>query len=173
MNRVVLGIVDTPTQAEVTLRRLGELGFSASRISVLYPDRHGDHDFAFEAHTKLPEGALLGVGLGGAIGAMVGIALGIAGVVPELAALAQTGPLLTALAGAAIGALLLGLVGAIVGATLPEIEAKHYEGKVRIGTILVGVHANGREQVRRAREALRSVAASDVHATSEAALPLS
>jgi hypothetical protein len=63
------------------------------------------------------------------------------------------------------------LVGAIAGAAVPEIEAKHYTGKLVKGTILVGVHVAARDEVRRAREVLRSVAASDIVSTGEAALP--
>ena len=173
MKRVVMGIVDTPAHADITIRLLTERGFSPREVSVLYPDRHGEHDFAFEAGSKAPEGALAGVALGAMIGAVIGIALGIAGAIPELATLVQTGPLLTALGGAAIGAFVLGLVGAAFGRTLPEVQAKHYEGKVRVGTILIGVHTRSRDELRRARETLRDVAASDVHSMGEAALPLS
>lgn len=173
MKRVVMGIVDTPVFADVTVRRLVALGFEPRDVSVLYPDRHGDHDFGFEAKTKAPEGALIGIGFGAILGAMVGLAIGLAGLVPELAAMLRSGPVLLALSGAAIGALVLGLIGAVIGATVPEVEAKYYEGKTRIGTILVAVHAKSREEVRRARTVFRSVAASDVHAMAEAGLPSS
>ncbi len=173
MKRVVMGIVDTPVSADVTVRRLVALGFSPREVSVLYPDRHGDHDFGFEASTKAPEGALIGIGFGAIVGAMTGLAIGLAGLVPHLAAMYQSGPVLLALSGAAIGALVLGLVGAVIGATVPEIEAKYYEGKTRVGTILVAVHATSREEVRRARTVFRSVAASDVRSMAEAGLPSS
>lgn len=171
--RVVIGIVDTPNHADMTVRLLVERGFRPQDISTLYPDRHGEHDFAFEANTKLPEGALMGIGLGGVIGAMLGIALGLAGMFPGLSMLVQSGPLITALSGAAIGAFVIGIIGAIVGYTVPEIEAKHYEGKVTIGTILIGIHTNSRSETKVARSILRAVAASDVHTMTESALPLS
>jgi len=173
MKRVVMGIVDTPVFADVTVRRLVALGFSPRDVSVLYPDRHGVHDFGFEAKTKAPEGALMGIGFGAILGAMTGLAIGLARLVPQLAAMSQSGPILLALSGAAIGALVLGLIGAVIGATVPEIEAKYYEGKTRVGSILVAVHTNGREEVRRARTVFRSVAATDVHSMPEAGLPSS
>lgn len=172
MKRVVMGIVDTPQHADVTVRRLVALGFSPTAVATLYPDRHGDHDFGFEAGTKAAEGALMGIGFGAILGAAAGLAIGIAGLIPALAALVQLGPVLSALSGAALGALVLGLVGAAIGALTPEIEAKYYEGKTRVGSILVAVHAASRPEVRRARDVFRSVAASDVHAMSEAALPV-
>ena len=78
MKRVVMGIVDTPVFADVTVRRLVALGFSPREVSVLYADRHGIHDFGFEAKTKAPEGALLGIGFGAILGAMTGLAIGLA-----------------------------------------------------------------------------------------------
>jgi hypothetical protein len=173
MKRVVMGIVDSPVFAEATLQRLVDFGFSPKDVSVLYPDRHGDHDFGFEAHTKAPEGALMGIGFGAILGAMFGLTAGLAGLVPALALLVVSGPLLLALSGAAVGALVLGLVGVLFGLSMPEIEAKLYEGKSRRGTILIAVHANRRSDVRRAREVFRSVAATDIHALGEAALPAS
>jgi len=172
MKRVVMGIVDTPLAADATVRGLNAASFGPREISVLYCDRHGDHDFGFEASTKAPEGALMGIGFGAVIGAMVGLAVGFAGLLPALLALAEWGPVLTALSGAAIGALVLGVIGGAIGAVTPEIEAKYYDGKTRSGAILVAVHANDRDEVRRARAVFGSVAASDVHAMGEAAVPL-
>jgi hypothetical protein len=173
MKRVVIGLVDTPKHADVALRRLAAFGVPPQRISVLYPDRKGEHDFAFVAATKAPEGALVGAGFGGILGAMTGLAFGLAGVIPAAAMLVQTGPLLIALSGAAIGALVLGIVGAVIGAAMPEIEVRHYDGKVVADTILVGIHTTSSRETRHARTILRSVAASDVHAMGEAPLPLS
>jgi hypothetical protein len=170
--RVVIGIVDTPNHADMTVRLLVERGFRPQDISTLYPDRHGEHDFAFEAKTKLPEGALMGIGLGAVMGATLGIALGLAGAIPALAMLVQSGPLITALCGAAIGAFAFGIIGAILGYTVPEIEAKHYEGKVTIGTILIGVHTDSRAEAKLARTIFRAVAASDVHTMTESTLPI-
>jgi hypothetical protein len=165
MKRVVMGIVDTPLQADHAVRRLAQLGIASRDVSVLYPDRHGDHDFGFEAHTKTPEGALIGIGFGAILGAMAGLALALLGVFVSAA------PVIAALAGAAVGALLLGLVGAVMGAAVPEIEAKYYEGKSTIGTILVAVHTRSRRDQDLARTVLTSVIATDITATSEAPLP--
>lgn len=168
MKRAVMGIVDTPLQANEALRRLEASGIDPRDVSVLYPDRHGDHDFGFEAHTKAPEGALVGIGFGAILGATLGLALGIVGVFTQLAALPSAGPLLAALTGAVLGALALGIAGAIAGANVPEIEAKYYEGKSTNGTILVAVHTRTPADVQRAEATLTSVVATDVTSTSEA-----
>lgn len=174
MDKVVLGIVDTPAEAQTTVERLTGSGFPPEDISVLFPDRRGSHDFAFEHHTKAAEGALAGVAIGAVLGAALGLVLGLGILVmPGLGAIAAAGPLLGALSGASV----LGFIGALIGASLglgvAEIQAKHYAGKIRTGTILVGVHASDRREVKRAREVLRSVAAKDVTATGEAAVPAS
>lgn len=173
MKRVVMGIVDTPAQAEVTVERLRASGFANDDVSVLFPDRRGTHDFAFEHHTKAPEGALAGAGLGGVLGGILGIAAGVGVlVVPGFGSLVAAGPILAALSGIATGAIVAGAFGAVLGARVPEIEAKHYDGKTRMGSILVAVHTETKVAAHRAREVLRSVAATDVTATTEAAVPL-
>lgn len=173
MEKVVLGIVDSPLAAQTTVERLHDMGFEPSEVSVLYDDRHGSHDFGFEHHTKAPEGALAGAALGGVIGAALGLAVGLGVLaVPALGALVAAGPILAALSTGAAVAMVLAVVGAIAGLSMPEIQAKHYAGKARRGSILVAAHATGAEEVIRAREVLRSVAAKDVTATGEAALPV-
>jgi hypothetical protein len=172
MQRVVMGIVDTHAQAEMTVYRLAAAGFPTAAISVLYPDRQGEHDFAFERTTKAPEGALTGAGLGAILGALLGIAAGVGVLVlPPLGALVASGPVLAALSGAAAGGVALGVLGAAIGSRIPEVQAKYYAGKVQRGSILVAVHADDRADVRRARDVMRSVMASDIASTTEAAIP--
>lgn len=173
MNRAVMGIVDTPAQAELTVERLRASGFASEDISVLFPDRQGAHDFAFEHHTKAPEGALTGAGLGAAFGGILGIAAGVGVlVIPGLGALVAAGPFFATTAGMTAFALFGAVLGAIAGGRMPEIQAKHYDGKTRLGTILVAVHTSTKVASRRAREILRSVAASDITSAGESAVPL-
>lgn len=173
MKRVVMGIVDTPAQAEITVERLRAAGFATDDVSVLFPDRRGSHDFAFEHHTKAPEGALAGAGLGGVLGGIVGIAAGVGVlVVPGFGSLVAAGPFLAALSGIATGGILAGVVGAALGARVPEIQARHYDGKTRLGSILVAVHTETKSAASQARAVLKSVAASDVSSSSEASVPL-
>lgn len=173
MKRVVMGIVDTPAQAEITVERLRAAGFANDDVSVLFPDRQGAHDFAFEHHTKAPEGALAGAGLGGVIGGILGIAAGVGVlVVPGFGSLVAAGPVLAALSGIAAGGIVTSAIGALLGARIPEIEAKLYDGKSRLGTILVAVHTETKAAAARARDVLRSVAATDVSSTTESKVPL-
>jgi hypothetical protein len=169
MAQAVFGLAKTEAQAISIVERLKAAGFSPNDISVLFPDKSGTKDFAYEQHTKAPEGAAAGAGtggiLGGALGWLVGIgALAIPGLGPFIAA----GPIMAALSGAAAGAALGGLTGALIGMGIPEYEAKRYEGKVREGNILVSVHTDDRDERTRARRILEEAGAEDVADTAEA-----
>lgn len=169
MEKVVIGVVDNAAQAQTAVERLQAMGFAPKEISVLFPDQRGSHDFGFEHHTKAPEGALVGILLGWLLGAAIGLVLGVGVlVIPGLEVLHTGSPVLSSLAVAALVALPIAAIGAIIGMSVPEIQAKHYAGKTRKGSILVAAHADNPEEVRRAREVLRSVKASDVAATTEA-----
>src|SRR5580765_2911575 len=133
----VFCIATTRAQAEQIVDSLKSDGFSPNDISVLFPDKETNRDFAHEKNTKAPEGAVTGAGtggvLGGALGWLVGIgALAIPGVGPFIAA----GPIMAALAGAGVGGAMGGIAGAVVGMGIPEYEAKRYEGRVKDGGIL-------------------------------------
>src|SRR6202521_5450088 len=168
MKKAVFGIAKSETQAVTIANRLKAAGFSENDISVLFPDKGGSRDFAHEQHTKAPEGAATGAGsgavLGGALGWLVGIgALAIPGVGPFIAA----GPIMAALAGIGVGAAAGGLTGALIGMGIPEYEAKRYEGRIQKGGILLSVHCDTSEQVKRGKEILKHTGAEDISSTGE------
>ena len=119
--------------------------------------------------TKAPEGTAAGAGtgvvLGGALGWLVGIgALAIPGLGPFLAA----GPIVGALAGVGAGGVVGGLVGALIGLGMPEYEAKRYEGQIRRGGILMSVHCDNPDWVKRAKDILKETGAADIASAGEA-----
>ena len=154
--KAVVGLVITTAQAEIIVDELQRAGFGTNDISALFPDKRGTHDFAYEQHTKAPEGALTGVGAGGVVGGTLGLLVGLGAlVIPGLGPIRAAGPILAALSGAAAGAAGGGITGALVGMGIPEIEAKQYEGRIKGGNILISVHtadANERIQARRVLE---------------------
>ena len=165
----VLCIATSETQAATIVDCLQDEGFSNNDISALFPDRTGTRDFAYEKGTKAPEvatvGASTGAVLGGALGWLAGIgALAIPGLGPIVAA----GPLAAALSGAAVGGTAGGLAGALIGLGIPEYEAKRYEGKVMSGGILLSVHTEDDDEVKRALEIFRQAGAADISTTHEA-----
>lgn len=165
----VLCITTSETQASVIVDRLKNDGFSSNDISVLFPDKTGTRDFAVEKGTKAPEGAATGAGtgavLGGALGWLAGIgALAIPGVGPFVAA----GPIAAALSGAAVGGAVGGIAGALVGMGIPEYEARRYEGKVKRGGILISVHTDDSNEVKRAKQIFEDANAEDISVAGEA-----
>ena len=159
-------------QAESIVRALKSTGFPSTDISVLLPDTSGTRDFAHEQHTKVPEGATTGVvagmGTGAVLGWLAGIgSLAIPGVGPFIAA----GPIMAALGGAAVGGATGGIVGALVGMGIPEYEAKHYDGKITRGNILISVHTETSQQEKAVKDIFERLDAEDIKSTGEAAVP--
>jgi len=171
-NKVVIGIVDGEIQAENIVQQLDKHGFTNADISVIFPDKHGNKDFAHERNTKAPEGAVVGVTSGGALGGALGLLVGIGALaIPGLGPFIAAGPLMAALSGAAAGAAVGGVAGALVGLGIPEIEAKQYEGKLRGGNILIAAHVDDSAEEQRAREIFRREGAHDISSTNEAPVP--
>ena len=167
-------IVQTRNQADVIVGQLQTGGFSNNDISVLFPDKATAKDFAHEHNTKAPEGAIAGAGAGGVLGGTVGLLAGLGALaIPGLGPFIAAGPLLAALSGAAAGATLGGVTGALVGMGIPEIEAKRYEGKIKGGNLLIAVHAETSDEVKRAEQIFKAAQAADICSTNEAAIPAS
>jgi outer membrane lipoprotein SlyB len=171
-NKSVFCIATNRVQAEEIVDRLKSTGFSANDISVLFPDKETNRDFAHEKNTKAPEGAVTGAGtggvVGGALGWLVGIgALAIPGVGPFIAA----GPIMAALSGAAIGAAAGGIAGGLIGLGIPELEAKRYEAKIKSGNILISVHTEDSTEIKQAKEIFTQANAQDICSTGESSAP--
>ena len=164
----VLCIATSELQASNIVDCLKVEGFSNNDISALLPDKSGTRDFSVEKGTKAPEGAMTGAGsgalLGGALGWLAGIgALAIPGIGPFVAA----GPIAAALSGAAVGGAVGGIAGSLIGLGVPEYEAKRYEGKVKDGGILLSVHTDDGEEVKRAKRIMEEAGAQDISTAGE------
>jgi len=73
------------------------------------------------------------------------------------------------LAGAGAVGAVGGIAGSLIGLGIPEYEAKRYEGRVKSGGILMSVHCDESEWVKRAKQILEQTGAEDVSATGESA----
>lgn len=172
MKKVTLGIVDSRSQAENVVSELRNAGIDPGDISALLPDKHGTTDFAHEHSTKAPEGAATGAGAGGVLGGTLGLLAGIGALaIPGLGPLIAAGPLLATMSGAAAGAAVGGLTGALVGLGIPEIEAKHYEGKIKGGNILIAVHTEDSDEQSIVEDIMKECEVQHVSSTSEASVP--
>jgi len=166
--KAVFGILPTEAAAISAGESLKAHGFSADDISALFPDKRGSRDFAHEQHTKAPEGAATGAGVGGALGGGLGWLAGIGALaIPGVGPLIAAGPIMAALGGAAAGAAVGGLTGAMIGLGIPEYEAKRYEGKIKDGNILLSVHVESSDEIKRAKDVLEQGGAEDISSTSE------
>lgn len=168
-NTAVFGIYPTKEQTERAVDILMRAGFASGDISALLPDRSSTKAFAHEKDTKAPEGTTTGVTAGGVIGGTLGILAGIGSIaIPGLGPFIAAGPIMAGLAGLGVGGAVGGVVGALVGMGIPEYEAKRYEGQVKEGGNLVSVHCETSDEIRRAKDLLRSTGAHDISSTSEA-----
>jgi hypothetical protein len=166
--KAVFGIYTTIAIADAATDTFVSSGFSASDISALLPENLGSKEIGTKKATKAPEGAAAGASsgavLGGALGLLAGVgALAIPGVGPLIAA----GPIVAALAGLGVGGAVGGFTGALIGMGIPEYEAKRYEGRLQKGGILLSVHCNTSDEIKRAKEIMKNTGAEDVSSTGE------
>lgn len=168
-NTAVYGIYNSRSAAEVAVDKLLAAGFRNEDISVLMADNQGSKDFAHEKATKAPEGATTGGVAGGAIGGTLGLLAGIGALaIPGLGPFIAAGPIMGALAGLGSGAAVGGIIGALVGMGIPEYEAKRYEGRVKEGGVLLSVHCDNSDWVKRAKELMKQTGGDDVSSAGEA-----
>jgi hypothetical protein len=59
------------------------------------------------------------------------------------------------------------VTGALIGMGIPEFEAKRYEDRLKKGGILLSVHCDTSEEIKRAKEVLERTSAEDVSSTGE------
>src|SRR6202790_805782 len=166
----VFGIYSTRTANENATDSLVRAGFPASDISVLLPESlGGPKDMGTEKATKAPEGTAAGVATGGVIGGTLGLLAGIRLLaIPGLGPFIAAGPIMAALAGLGVGGAVGGVTGALIGLGIPEFEAKRYEGRLQKGGILLSVHCDTSEEVKRGKDILQRTGAEDISSAGEA-----
>lgn len=168
-NTAVFGIYASRSQVEEATSALRLDGFRPADISALYPENSGTKDFAHEKNTKAPEGAAAGFGAGAVVGGALGWLAGIGALaIPELQSLSAAGPVVGALAGVGAMGTMGGVAGALAGLTSPEYEAKRYEGRLKRAGILLSVHCDNSEWVKRAKSILGATGAQDIDDEAEA-----
>src|SRR6202166_4560893 len=168
-NTAVFGIYANYAAVEHAVGALKDAGFRSTDISVLFPENVGSKDFAHEKGTKAPEGATAGGGTGAVVGGTLGWLVGIGALaIPGLGPFIAAGPIVAALAGVGVGGAVGGVTGAFVGMGIPEYEAKRYEGRLQKGGILVSVHCDTSEEVKRGKDILQRSGAEDISSAGEA-----
>ena len=164
----VFGIYGSRESVERAVDTFVKSGFSTSDVSVLLPENLGAKPIATDKATKAPEGAAAGAGSGAVIGGTLGLLAGIGALaIPGVGPFIAAGPIMAALAGLGVGGAVGGFTGALIGLGIPEYEAKRYEGRVRKGGILLSVHADNSDWVRKGKAILQRTGAQEISATSE------
>ena len=122
-----------------------------------------------EKATKAPEGAAAGAGSGAVLGGTLGLLAGIGALaIPGVGPLIAAGPIMATLAGIGVGGAVGGFTGALIGIGIPEYEAKRYEGLIKEGRILLSVHCDNSDWVKRAKGILERTNAEDISSAGEA-----
>jgi hypothetical protein len=168
----VFGIYSSRAGVENGVDALVRAGFPSPDISVLLPESvAGTKEMGTEKSTKAPEGAAAGVTTGGVIGGTLGVLAGIGLLaIPGLGPFIAAGPIMAGLAGLGVGGAVGGATGALIGAGIPEFEAKRYEGRLQKGGILLSVHCDTSDEIKRAKDVLKATGAEDVTSTGEASV---
>lgn len=168
MSKSLIAIVPNRLEAEAQIEKLKEIGLVSGEISFLMPDTSARKDFGLEKSSKAPEGAVAGGSAGALLGGALGWLAGIGSIVlPGAGTFIIAGPIIMALSGAAVGGTLLGVAGALAGMGIPEYEAKIFEGKVKEGKILLGVHTDNKELLKKSEEILRKAQNIEVSVVNE------
>src|SRR3989442_8871887 len=168
-NTAVFGLYRDRASVEGAVDALRQEGFRNTDISVLFQENQGTKDFAHKKNTKAPEGATTGATSGAVVGGTLGLLAGIGALaIPGLGPFIAAGPIMGALAGAGSGGVVGGLIGALVGMGIPEYEAKRYEGMVKHGGILLSVHCDNSDWVKRAKDILEKTGGNAVASSGEA-----
>ncbi len=148
-HKVVVGVFDNRTAAQQALSELQRAGFRDDQLGLVAPDvdlmasRSGATDEQTEAGAA--HGAAIGAAAGALAGAGVwGLTLATGLVLPIVGPVIAGGVIAVLLGSVAGGAATGGLVGFLMGLDFTEDEARHYEGKVQGGHILITVHAEDR-----------------------------
>lgn len=147
--RIVVGVFDDRTDAELGLRALKAAEFPSAEIDVAVlevPEPQGiDRSPGDRSSTRVDE--TTGLLAGGLLGGLAGWLLAASTVaVPGLGALVAAGALVGALGGAGIGAATGGLLGYLLDHGLTQTEASYYHERIRHGAALVIVRSAARAE---------------------------
>lgn len=158
--------------ADRIIDRLHFSGFPYSEISVLLPETDLEHDILHVKSSKASEGVTTGATTGGIVGGAIALLVGVGALaIPGIGMFIAAGPIMAALSGAALGAATGGIVGGLIGLGIPEIEAKIYDAKLRVGHFLISVHTQNSDEVERAKAIYTVEGAEEISTLREAAVP--
>lgn len=159
MQKTVVGVFRSESEAERAVGSLRENGFRDQEISIIAKDkgnnRQGNRG---EGTTMREDGISDGLASGAAWGGLAGLALGAGALaIPGLGPIVAAGPIAAALTGAATG----GLAGGLIDWGIPEETGRQLQEEVRRGKILAILHCSD-DKVNKAANILRENGATNV-----------
>jgi len=139
MTSNVVGLFDTPEQAQIAVNRLIADGIPSNDISLVLSDPKGKihTEYVDRSGDMASAGAVTGAASGIVVGGLIGLLVGATTLVAPPAGFFMAGPIAGMLTGMGLGFAGGTLLGALVGLGLPEDEAHVYAESVRRGSILV------------------------------------
>jgi uncharacterized protein (TIGR02271 family) len=171
MTQTVVGLMDTPREAESVVRDLtSSCGCDRSDIGLMArgPQDETGTRTTSEGSGEVGAGALKGAGTGAAIGGVLGLVAGAASLaIPGFGPIIAAGPIAAGLAGAGIGAVTGGVIGALTKIGVPEDEAHYYAEGVRRGGTLITLHARDERMAQCAAQVMRQHGAIDIDQRAE------
>jgi hypothetical protein len=169
-NTAVFGIYPNRVHVEDAVDALHKAGFRTMDTAVLFSENEGSKDLAHERHTKAPEWGLSGASICAVVGGVLGYLCGSGAVaIPGIGTLfIAAGPIMGLLAGVAIGGTVGAIIGVLAGLGIPEYEAKRYDGRTKHGSILLSVHCDSSDWVKRAKDRLKQTGAESIASAGEA-----
>lgn len=163
MKKNTVGVFPTRNDAEKFINFVHQkFGIPHDEISFVYrntEEQIKEVDTSEVSSKTAGEGAKKGAKVGAVVGS-IGTIAAVAGVIPVIGPLFAAGPILVALgisgavssviSGAAVGAAAGGLIGALANLGMGEENAQEYQDMVMAGRVLVAVHSERDDEVRRA-----------------------
>mgnify|MGYP006274065167 CR=1 FL=1 len=137
MTQMIIGIFEDAATVNKAVDGLRDHGYDDESIGVIAAEAVVGEDVDVNERTRVPEGAAIGAGAGGAAAALAVGLTSVGAVATGGVGLVAAGPVVAALAGAGAGAAGGGLLGTLVGLGLREDEARVVDEEVEEGAIII------------------------------------
>jgi uncharacterized membrane protein len=169
-NNAVVGIYNSHTDAEASIRELQRSGFNMKKLSIVGKDYHTEEHVVgyYNTGDRMKVWGKLGAFWGGLWGLLFGSALFI---IPGIGPLVVFGPLVGWIVGALEGAVVMGGLSALGAALysigIPKDSIMKYETALKSDKFLVIAHGTA-DEVAKAKSILKTTGAAEIDAHTEA-----
>ncbi len=169
-NNAVVGIYNSHTDAEASIKELQRSGFNMKKLSIVGKDYHTEEHVVgyYNTGDRMKVWGKLGAFWGGLWGLLFGSALFI---IPGIGPLVVLGPLVGWIVGALEGAVVVGglsaLGAALYSVGIPKDSIMKYETALKSDKFLVIAHGTA-DEVAKAKSILKTTGAAEIDAHEEA-----